>query len=174
MFSSHPTPAPFKGLAAGLAGGLAAAWVMSRFQALVPQQTFARLLGEAQQQGDGQQSEPATVKTAEALSEGVLGHDLTKAEKRQAGPAVHYAFGSTVGATYGVLAEYAPGVTEAAGLPFGAAVWLAADEAAVPALGLSEAPWTFPPSTHVYALASHLVYGLTAEGVRRLARALLG
>jgi hypothetical protein len=34
-------------------------------------------------------------------------------------------------------------------------------------LGLSKPPIKYPVSTHVYALASHLVYGLTAELVRR-------
>jgi hypothetical protein len=49
------------------------------------------------------------------------------------------------------------------GLPFGTAVWLAADEGVVPALGLSQESDKYPLSTHAYALASHLVYGLTTE-----------
>jgi len=61
-------------------------------------------------------------------------------------------------------------VTAAAGVPFGAVFWLTADEAAVPLLGLAKAPTEYPVSTHVYALASHLVYGLTAELVRRTVR----
>jgi uncharacterized membrane protein YagU involved in acid resistance len=174
MFASHRAPDPVRGLVAGLAGGLLASWLMERFQGAVPPETFAGLLGEGrEEEGDGDE-EPATVKAAEALSEGVLDHRLTKREKAWAGPAVHYAFGGAAGAAYGVLAEYAPGVTAGLGLPFGAAFWLAADEAAVPALGLSGAPWAYPPSVHAYALASHLVYGLAAEGVRRSVRARLG
>ena len=61
-----------------------------------------------------------------------------------------------------------PEVTAGAGLPFGTAFWLVADETAVPLLGLAKGPTEYPVSTHVYALASHLVYGLTAELVRRV------
>jgi uncharacterized membrane protein YagU involved in acid resistance len=63
-----------------------------------------------------------------------------------------------------------PAATVAEGLPFGAAVWLIADEAIVPAAGLSRKPSEYPPSIHAYAFASHLVYGLTTELVRRAIR----
>lgn len=81
--------------------------------------------------------------------------------------------GTGVGGLYGAVADVAPQVTTSAGLPFGTAFWLVVDETAVPLLGLSKPPTEYPASTHVYALASHLVYGLTAELVRRnLRRAL--
>ncbi len=41
------------------------------------------------------------------------------------------------------------------------------DEALVPAVGLSGPPWRSPASTHAYSLASHFVFGLTLEVVRR-------
>ncbi len=68
------------------------------------------------------------------------------------------------------MSELVPGVTAGAGLPFGAFIWLTADEGIVPALGLSKLPTEYPLSTHVYSLASHLVYGMTAEIVRRAVR----
>jgi putative membrane protein len=74
---------------------------------------------------------------------------------------------------YGALAEVSPGVTAAAGLPFGAVFWLLADEISVPLLGLAKGPTAYPVSTHVYALASHLVYGVTAEIGRRAVRQVL-
>ena len=117
-----------------------------------------------------QNQDDATVKAARAISEGVLGHKLEEREKRAAGAAVHYAFGTVTGGFYGAVAEFAPKVTVGAGLPFGAAFWLVADETAVPVLGLSKPPTECPVSTHVYAFASHLVYGLTAELVRRVLR----
>jgi putative membrane protein len=83
---------------------------------------------------------------------------------------LHYGFGALTGAAYGVLAELAPGVTRGVGVPFGTAVWLGADEIAVPAFGLSGLPWEHPPSVHARALAAHLVYGVATEGLRRLAR----
>ena len=177
------TPSPLRGALAGLAGGLAASWVMNQFQAAVPASTFQRLLGETDEHEEGgsdsqesqqqEGAEPATVKAAEAVSEAALDHELTDDEKAWAGPAVHYSLGASVGTLYGVLAEAEPRVTAGAGLPFGTVFWLTADEGAVPALGLSGPPWEHPPSTHLYAFASHLVFGLTTEAVRRLVRHLL-
>jgi putative membrane protein len=172
----------WKGLAAGVVGGLVASWVMEEFQALWGK--VAESLEESsgnggskeeggQPQGGGEEQEPATVKAAEAISENVFDHELTKGEKEVAGPAVHYAMGAGSSAVYGVLSEFVPEVTVGAGVPFGAAVWLLADEAAVPALGLSKGPTEYPLSTHVYSLASHFVYGLTTELVRREVRRLL-
>ena len=52
--------------------------------------------------------------------------------------------------------------------PSAQSYWLVVDEGAVPILGLSKGPTQYPLSTHVYALASHFVYGLTTELVRRV------
>jgi putative membrane protein len=71
---------------------------------------------------------------------------------------------------YGALAELSPTVAAGAGVPFGAALWLAADELAVPALGLSKPLPEYPPSVHANALAAHLVYSLTTDLVRRAVR----
>jgi predicted lipid-binding transport protein (Tim44 family) len=156
-----------RGLAAGLAGGLVASVVMDAFQALASP-LLSRLQGGSGQSSSGQDgSEPTTVRAAEAVSEGVLGHQLSGEEKELAGPAVHYATGIALGGAYGVAAVIEPRVTVGAGLPYGAAVAVVMDEALVPAVGLSGPPWASPASTHAYALASHLVFGLTVEVVRR-------
>jgi putative membrane protein len=47
---------------------------------------------------------------------------------------------------------------------------LIADETAVSATGLAKRPSAYPPSTHAYALSSHLVYGFVTETVRRVLR----
>jgi len=151
----------WKGVAAGALGGLVASYAMNQFQA-VTKKLSADGQGEAEKNG----GEDATVKTAEAIT-GALGHPLSKEEKKVAGPLVHYAFGTAMGAVYGALAELSPRVARGAGVPFGTAVWLGADEVAVPALGLSKKPAESPPSVHAYALASHLVYGLATDLVRR-------
>ena len=116
------------------------------------------------------EAEPATVKAAEFVSEKIFGHQLAKGEKKIAGDAVHYATGAASGAVYGVAAELVPEVAIAAGLPFGTAVWLVVDEAAVPLLGLAKGPTEYPLSTHLYALASHFVYGISTEVVRSALR----
>jgi uncharacterized membrane protein YagU involved in acid resistance len=78
--------------------------------------------------------------------------------------------GASSAAIYGVLAEVAPIVTVAEGAAFGAGLWLLADEVAVPATGLSKPAREIPVATHLYALASHLVYGWITETVRRALR----
>lgn len=179
----------WKGLAAGLLGGLVASWTMNRFQEvwmklseISEQSQGARdePQGDGQNSGQGEQQakggeeqDDTTVKAASAISEGIFDHELTKSEKEIAGSAVHYSLGTGVGGLYGAVAELTPEVTMGAGLPFGAAFWLVVDEGAVPLLGLSKGPTEYPLSTHAYALASHFVYGLTAEVIRRAVRCAL-
>ena len=170
----------WKGLVAGLVGGLVASWTMNRFQDVwmkfsahgdspseQPSEQKKKLEGEQLETGDNEEQDDTTVKAASALSEGILGHRLTKDEKKIAGSAVHYSLGTGVGGLYGAVAEVVPEITKGAGLPFGAAFWLVVDETAVPLLGLAKGPTKYPLSTHGYALTSHLVFGLTAELVRR-------
>jgi uncharacterized membrane protein YagU involved in acid resistance len=84
---------------------------------------------------------------------------------------VHYGFGTLVGGLYGVVAEEVPTLAVAAGVPFATALWLAADEVAVPLLKLAPPPTQVPVQKHAAALGAHLVYGLVLEGVRRGLRA---
>ena len=158
-----------KGAVAGLIGGLIASFVMTKFQTLLT----AIAEGDKKSKKKGGGDEPATVKMAKKISETVFEHKLTKSEKEPAGEAVHYAMGATSGLMYGVATEITPMATLGAGLPFGAAVWVIADDVVVPALGFSKPATAYPLSTHAYALSSHLVYGLTTEVVRRTVRNLL-
>ena len=175
----------WKGVVAGLAGGLVASWTMNQFQA-----AWTKLAGNSEKPHGAQSMQPsegstgnqaqdmsedddATVEVAKLVSEHVFGHELEKDEKRPAGAAVHYAFGAATGGLYGAAAELSPAVTMGAGLPFGAVFWLVADEITVPLLGLSKGPSEYPLSTHVYAFASHLVYGMTTEYSRRALRQVL-
>jgi putative membrane protein len=164
--SRHQDGALWKGVAAGLAGGLVASFVMNQFQAVTKRVSAQCGKGDGRGEAEKNEGEDATIKTAEAITE-AFGHPLSKEERKVAGPVVHYAFGATMGGVYGALAELSPKVSAGAGVPFGTVVWLGADEVAVPALGLSKKPTEYPPSVHAYALASHVVYGLTTELVRR-------
>lgn len=185
-----------RGFAAGVVGGLAATWVMTvamaaerRVQRRIASRVAAGRRQRAYQhawtatggeeeaeegterpQDEGQ--EPATQKAAEAVSAGVLGHELRGDEKEVAGQVVHYAFGATMGGVYGVLAEVLPPVTIGAGMPFGVGLWLVADELAVPALGLTPPPHRTPLQKHAIGFGGHLAYGTVLEGGRRLLRAL--
>jgi uncharacterized membrane protein YagU involved in acid resistance len=107
----------------------------------------------------------------------ITGHDLSSDEKEKGGMLVHYGFGTTVGIAYGIAMEMTPRDLKPprgfAGLGFGSALFLGADEVMVPALGLSKRPDEQPLGTHVYGLVSHLVYGTALEGFRSLVRRFL-
>lgn len=176
-----------KGLAVGLVAGLVASWTMNQFQAALgrlmaneerphgaqslqqgsPEHGLGR---ELKERGRDEPDDNAAARTANAIAELGFNYHLTKDEKELGGAIAHYAMGATSGAIYGALAEIMPVATIGVGLPFGAAVWLSADEVIVPLLGLSRAAEDYPLSIHVYSCASHLVYGLTTELVRRTLR----
>ncbi|HEV7786013.1 MAG TPA: DUF1440 domain-containing protein [Thermoanaerobaculia bacterium] len=161
----------WKGAVAGLAAGLAATFVMTQFQNLSGK--LEKALEAEDQSKKEKKGDDATVKAASAISRGVFHHTLTPREKKVAGPAVHYGFGTLTGGMYGVLAELSPAVARGAGLPFGTALWVGADEVAVPAFRLSGPPASQPPAVHAKALAAHLVYGAAMETARRLVRRVL-
>jgi uncharacterized membrane protein YagU involved in acid resistance len=176
-----------KGLAAGVVAGLVASWTMNQFQALLsrlaagyershgaqslqqglPEHGIGR---ELQEQGVDEPQDTAPARLAQAISVNLFNRELTESEKESAGTVFHYVMGTTSGALYGAVAELIPEVKAGAGFPFGAFVWLAVDEGLVPAAGLSKSPMDYPLSVHAYALASHMVYGVTTELVRRAVR----
>jgi hypothetical protein len=78
---------------------------------------------------------------------------------------MHYLFGATMGAIYGAYAEHRH--PDASGAGFGMTVWLAADELAMPLLGLSGSTLQRPLEMHLQALVAHLVYGTVTEATRR-------
>ncbi len=159
---------PWKGLAAGLAGGLIGSWTMNQFQAgwgkLRKHTEKSQSQNQTQAQGEG---EGPTEKVAGAVSSTVLHRELSKEEKKKLAPVVHYAFGTIMGGLYGLLAEVTPRTTAGFGAVYGTLLFAGVDEAGLAALGLAKPPTAYPASTHAYALASHLVYGATTEGVRR-------
>ncbi len=185
--SDNQTADVLKGMAAGVVGGIAASWVMNQFQSTwakltegvekphgaqslqdgSPEHGVAR---ELEERGNNQEDDNAAVRAGTALAEFVFDKKLTHDEKEIAGAVAHYAMGAASGAIYGITAELAPAATAGVGLPFGAAVWAVADEGLVPALGLSKGPTEYPLAIHAYAFASHLVFGLSAEVVRRTVR----
>jgi hypothetical protein len=156
-----------RGALAGAIAGLVGAYAMERFQALWAQTEEQARPKQIARAG---KDEPTTVKAAERVVENVLHTELPDEVKPVAGEAVHYGMGMLSGAIYGAIAEIVPIVRAGNGLLFGAVLWWVADETAVPAVGLAKKPSAYPPSTHAYALSSHLVYGFVTETVRRVLR----
>jgi putative membrane protein len=169
-----------KGVLAGVVGGLIGTIVMTEFQnawAAASQKLKKENSGEHSgndQDGESQQEkESATMKAAGKLGE-VAGYRPSHEQKKKLAPVVHYGFGTLQGAAYGLTLELVrnPGGM-VAGLAFGTALFVLADEVAVPAFELSDKPSEIPVSSHLYGLAAHLVYGISAEIARRGMRAIL-
>jgi hypothetical protein len=177
-------PSPLRAIAAGAVCGIAATLVMDQFlklassgqKALEKQEKLAHgespwLIAHEQveQQQKAAQKEDSTEIVARNLAE-AAGYYLPEDQRKSAGRAVHYTFGTLMGVVFAVAAEYFPQITTGAGLPYGTLLFLLADEVAVPALHLSPPPTETPASNHLQHWAAHLVYGSSLELLRSLTR----
>jgi len=140
----------------GALSGLVASWFMEQLQRPI-MKARGPAVKERERAARGG-LEPATIRAARKVA-GLAGRSVPEEQARAAGEAVHYATGAGVAALFGVLAPRLRLSALAAGTLFGVAVWLVVDEVLTPALGFSRAPWRYPASTHLKALANHLVYG---------------
>jgi putative membrane protein len=162
----------WKGVLAGLIGGLVASWTMNQVF------TIWSKINENQQPPEqpakkGEQSDPATLKLAKRLSREFLHREIPD-EKVQAAEAImHYGFGTVMGGVYGGLSEYIPQTKAGFGSAYATMLFAGADEIAVPLAGLSAKANEVPLSSHVLGFTAHMVYGVTAELVRRGTRRLL-
>lgn len=157
-------------MAAGSASGLVASWCMGQAHQWIIKALSA--LG-----GDSQSSAPAAEDPTAKVARQVafqLGRTLSETTAKSAGTAVHYLFGSSMAAFYGILVECSPSIAGGEGLPFGLSVWLGAHVIALPVLGLVPAVTQSAPSSEVAELLSHLIYGGVTELARPRARRLLG
>jgi uncharacterized membrane protein YagU involved in acid resistance len=158
---------PLKGLITGTVSGLVGTILMTEFQNISKKLTDRweePRTESAESQKSAEEKEDSTVKTAARIAE-ATGHKLPANEKKKAGNLVHYGFGSTLGSGYGLMRESGPKSFRRmdpwlAGTTYGAGVFVAAHEVAVPALRLSPNPFEDPLVEHVTHLLSHVVYGV--------------
>jgi putative membrane protein len=153
----------------GALGGLVATWVMTQSQAKTKSAIQKILPREDRRKVS--EDKPATVKAAQTLSKGLLHKKIPHRHEPLAGNYVHYAFGASMGAAYGLLSETLQRRNAGTGLLFGTLLWAIADEWAVPRFGFSRPPSEYPLETHATALGSHLVYGATLSEASSLLKA---
>lgn len=144
-----------KGLMAGLVAGIVATAAKSLAEKMYP----PRVHGEP---------EPP-----EVLAEKLAGHQLDHASKAAASETIHWGFGAAVGAAYGALAEFYPAATAKDGASFGVALMSLTHETALPAMGLSAPAEEQTKRERTSEAATHMVFGLVAEQVRRFVRGML-
>ena len=148
-----------RGLVAGVTAGLAASFVMTEFQ------KFWRHADANLRQRQAKR-EPATVKVADAASEALSGEPVPAPARKEASELVHYLTGAAIGAAYGALAEFLPGVTSGFGSAYGGAVWAVLDEGITPALGFAPPPQDSDAKDHLFSFSSHLIFGWALELTR--------
>jgi hypothetical protein len=168
----------YKGIFSGVVGGLAGTWAMTETQRAwthavdgdVPESAGGK--HDARDWQERSEHQNSNELAAQAIAGYVLGRSLTRQELRLAAPAIHYLFGAAMGAVYGAYTEQRE--TRASGAGFGTTVWLAADEVAMPLLGLSQSTAVRPLEMHLQSLVAHLVFGAATEMTRRTIRASFG
>jgi uncharacterized membrane protein len=148
-----------EGAASGALAGLAGAAVMEIFQ------TYSAALFRP----SGSRP-PATEQAAQRAARMSANARLRRADRHAGGTAVHYVTGALTGAAYGAFAEAQPGVTRWRGLAFGLACATLIDQIAVPLAGFARPAWRYTLRTHLYAYASHAVFGVVTEAVRKALR----
>ena len=109
----------------------------------------------------------------EELVEKLAGDHLDRKTKAVASGAIEWGFGAAAGAAYGALAEYYPAASSRGGATFGLTLLTLTHETALPALGLEASLEDQTPREHASEAATHVIYGVVAERVRRLVRGML-
>ena len=145
-----------KGLLAGLIGGLAATAAKTLAEKVFPPRTHG-------------EPEPPSV-----LAEKIFGNRLEGAQKLAATETIHWGVGAATGAAYGALAEFYPAATAKDGAAFGMALTSLTHGTTLPALGLSAEPEDQTFRERSSEMATHVVYGVVTETVRRVVRKMLG
>jgi uncharacterized membrane protein len=148
-----------EGAAAGAVAGLAGAAVMEIFQ------TYSAALFQP-----AGSKPPATEQAAQSAARFAANARLRRADRQVGGEAVHYVTGALTGAAYGAFAEASPGVARWRGLVFGLACATLIDQVAVPLAGFARPAWRYTLRTHLYGYASHAVFGIVTEAVRKALR----
>jgi uncharacterized membrane protein YagU involved in acid resistance len=143
----------------GAIAGAVATWVMGQ----VTNALYARENQAARQREDRVRHGTTAYEVAAEKAATLAGTTLSKQERQRFGSAIHWSLGVGAGALFGALRSRTPSVARGAGTLFGAAFWLAMDEAATPALGLTAGPLSFPWQTHARGLVGHLVFGSVAN-----------
>ena len=153
---------PAAAIGFGVVAGAAGTALMTAYQ-----EGIARATGS----GDGGSKEPRTWAEAPApaqlvkkVSEGAFGHRIVKRQAPMITNAVHWTYGTALGAAYGVLQSRLRMHPLLHGPLFGTAVW-GLGYATLAPLGIYEPPWESPPKTLAKDWSYHAVYGLGVASV---------
>ncbi|HEV2062741.1 MAG TPA: hypothetical protein VGR12_07820 [Solirubrobacteraceae bacterium] len=162
---------PLGAIAHGLGAGLCGTALMTLTQELAAKLQSSSESGD-QQQDEGQPNDPweqasAPAKVARRFIEGVFEREVPPERIPLLTHAMHWGYGTSWGAVYGILESTSGGRSAKQGLLFGSGVWAMSYVQLVP-MGLYEPPWKYPPKEVALDLSYHLAYGLGLVGGHRM------
>jgi putative membrane protein len=168
----------FGGLAAGFIGGIVATWVLDKYQqgALEVTRRAENAVGagpvlSGYQEDRMRDQQQAHAETADRLARSTMGKGLSRAQRRNAAPIVHYAVGALAGGVYGLAAEFIPAVRAGYGTGYASLLFMGGSQALLPGFGFGVL--NSRAATQGDGLSGHIVYGATLEATRRLLRRIL-
>ena len=96
------------------------------------------------------------------ISEGVLQREVSDDEMPVLNNVMHWAYGTSWGALYGIVAGSRRRADRPRGPAFGLAVW-GASLVELPALKVAPPVWEYPPSSLASEVGFHVVYGVATR-----------
>jgi hypothetical protein len=173
----HPVKL-FSGLAAGFVGGIVATWVLDKYQqgALEVTRRAEGAVGAGPvlsryQENQLRDQQRAHAETADRLARSTRGKGLSRTQRRDAAPLVHYAVGALAGGAYGLAAELIPAVRAGYGTGYASLLFMGGSQALLPGFGFGAL--NNRAAAQGDGLSGHIIYGATLEATRRLLRRLL-
>jgi uncharacterized membrane protein YagU involved in acid resistance len=109
------------------------------------------------------QQAPAPAGVAKRILEGVFHADVPAERIPLLTNAMHWLYGTALGAVYGLVQGTIRANPLAHGLVFGGGVWALSYAQLVP-MGIYEPPWRHPAKSLAVDLSYHLVYGVGVAG----------
>jgi uncharacterized membrane protein YagU involved in acid resistance len=101
---------------------------------------------------------PVPALVAKRIAEGVFHKELPADKIDLVTNVMHWGYGVTWGAVYGLLHEHAPDRPLRSGVMFGVGVWAMSYAQLVP-MGLYQPPWEYSPKELSMDIGYHLAYG---------------
>ena len=165
------------GLVAGVVGGIVATWALDRYQEGSLQATRraenaagASPILSRRQEEQIQDQQRAHAEAAERIAKSTFGKRLSRTQRRNAAPVVHYAVGALTGGIYGLTAEILPVVRRGCGTGYANLLFLGGSEAVLPWFNLGRQR---VQTSRNGGLPAPLVYGAVLETTRRVLRWML-
>jgi hypothetical protein len=164
---------PLRAVALGIGAGLVGTAFMTAWQETVAHLRRSMTPKHMDNGEDPWKHAPAPAQVGRRFVQIALRRDVPPERIPFFTNAVHWAFGTGMGALYGLAANRVRGKATLQGPLFGLGVWAQSYATLVP-MGLYKAPWRYPARTIAKDVSYHIVYGggtaFGYEVLRRVAR----